>query len=515
MNNKVILLFFPRVNTDNTRFMPFSVLHLERMIRDKGYTIVIVDEQTNENYEQLIEKYKETVFLAAITSTTGYQLKGAIEFSEKLKKIAPQAYTLWCGWHTSILPELTLKENYVDFVISGQSENSFKELVTALINNMPFNNISGLGYKENQQLFLNPQGDFKDINDFPEIDLNLINPNDYIFTNSFSKRCLTYFASHGCPYKCEFCSFATVFQGKWYHKRISQIIKDISYLKEKAQLDGISFWDDNFFTSKSYALELAHSLIDNNMNIKWECCTHAGLFNKLFEESDIALFYKSGLKQVFIGAESGDEDILNLIDKHINVEDNYLFAKHLKPFNISPVFLIMVAFPVNPDKDLKASLNMIRKAKLINNKLKIRLHIFMPVPKTKMYSIALEKGMVIPDKLKDYIYLLYNFKLPWIKKNYSWQIETFVNFYLPLANPFLYKEAPTTLLKIFTALLSLSFFPFVYLRFKFNFFKWPVEAYSFLYFLRILNKIFKTKLTLGSESYLDKNNLGFYNSYCS
>jgi len=514
MNDKVILLFFPKVNSDSTRFMPFSVLHLERMVRGKGFSIVLIDEQITEDYDIIIRQNKERIFLAALTAATGYQLKGAIEFSKKIKDIAPQAFTVWCGWHTSLLPELTLKEPFIDFVISGQAEVPFEKLVTALTNNTPFNNISGLGYKVNQQLFINTQDTFHDINDFPDVDYNLINPNEYIFENSFSKRCITYFASHGCPFQCEFCSLATVFKGKWYHKNITQIIKDISYLKEKALLDGISFWDDNFFTHKDYALELTQALIDNSINLKWECCTHAGLFNKMFDDTAIALFHKSGLRQVFIGAESGDEDILKLVSKHIDVEDNYLFVKKLKKFNISPVFLIIVGFPIDPDKDLTATLNMIRKAKLINPKLKIRLHIFVPVPKTKMYNVALEKGLTMPDKLKDYVYFLYQFKPPWIKKDYRWQLETFVNFYLPLANPFLYKEAPTITLKIMTGLLSIIFFPCAYLRLKYNFFKWPLGAYLFLKFLRLLNKTFNKNLSLGSESYLDKNNLGFYNSYC-
>ncbi len=514
MSKKVIILFFPKVNADNTRFMPFSILHLERMIRDKGYDIVIIDEQITGNYESIIQQYSKDIFLVALTAATGYQLKGAIEFSEKIKKTAPQAHTVWCGWHTSLLPELTLKEPYVDFVISGQTETSFEQLVTALTENLSLNNITGLGYKLNNKSFINVQGTFNDINDFPDVDYSLINPNDYIFENSFSKRCITYFASHGCPFQCEFCALATVYNGKWYHKNISQIINDISYLKEKARLDGISFWDDNFFTNKNYAVQLSQALIDNNMNLKWECCTHAGLFNKLFDDDDLFLFHKSGLRQVFIGAESGDDDILKLVNKHINASDNYLFVRKLNKFNISPVFLIIVGFPINPEKDLKATLNMIRKAKLINKKLKIRLHIFVPVPKTKMFDVALEKGLVMPDKLKDYVYFLYRFKPPWIKKDYRWQLETFVNFYLPLANPLLFKEAPSISLKILTALLSTFFFPFAYLRMKFNFFKWPLGAYIFLLFLRFINITFNKKLSLGSESYLDKNNLGFYNSYC-
>lgn len=514
MNKKTILLFFPRVNSDNTRFMPFSILHLERMIRNKGYNIVLIDEQITDNYIHVLEKYKNMIFLAATTAATGYQLKGAIEFSKTIKKILPQAFTLWCGWHTSILPELTLKEAYVDFVISGQTEVAFEKLAEALSNNTPYNEISGLGYKYNQQLIFNPQDTFQDINNFPDIDFSLINPKDYIFKNSFSKRCLTYFASHGCPFKCGFCALATVYNGRWFHKNITQIINDISYLKEKALLDGISFWDDNFFTNKNHALQLARAFIENNINLKWECSTHAGLFNKLFNEPEIELLYKSGLRQVFIGAESGDEDILMTIDKKIIVNDNYLFAEKVKKFNIIPVFLIIIGFPFNPDNEMKATFNMLRKAKLLNNKLKIRLHIFIPVPNTKMFNVSIEKGLIMPDKLKDYIDFLFLFKPPWLKKDYSWQLEIFLNFYLPLANPFLFRQAPSIYLKILTFLLSFFFFPFTYLRFKFNFFKYPLEAYSFLYILHIINKIFKTKLTLGVESYLDKNNLGFYNSYC-
>ncbi len=515
MDKKVILLFFPKVNADSTtRFVPFSVMHLERMISDKGFVIEFIDEQIRPDYAPIIEKHGTGIFLAALTAATGYQIKGAVEFSKRIKTINPHTKTIWCGWHTSLLPEITLQENYVDFVISGQAEIPFEQLVDALNNKTSYENITGLGYKKNEQLLINPKAPFKDIKNFPDINFDMIEPENYTFVNSFSKRCISYFASHGCPFQCDFCSLATVFGGKWYPKEINQIISDISYLKEKAHIDAISFWDDNFFTNKTHSIELAQALINSTINLKWECCTHAGLFNKLFDDNDVALFYKSGLRQVFIGAESGDEDVLMLVHKNISVEDNYTFVNTLKKHDISPVFLIIVGFPVNPDKDIKSTLNMIRKAKLINRKLKIRLHIFVPVPHTKMFDIALQNGLVMPAKLEDYSHFMYSFKPPWLTKDYRWLFETFVNFFLPLANPFLYKEAPGIGYKVLTAFLSLLCFPFVYLRFRFNCFAFPVGAYVFLSILRLFNKTFKTKLTLGSESYLDKNNLGFYNSYC-
>jgi len=514
MENQTILLFFPRVNTDNTRFMPFSVLHLERMIRDIGFNIVLLDEQINGSCHDVIEAHAGRLFMAVTTAATGYQIKGAVDFTRKVKEVCPAAHTLWCGWHTSLMPELTLKEPNIDFVISGQAEMPFKELVGALASNTSYENIAGLGFKKEGLLHTNPQGEFIDINTFPDIDYSLIEPEKYIFTNSFSKRCITYFASHGCPFRCGFCSLATVFCGKWYPKTIDGIIKDIKTLKERAGLDGISFWDDNFFTRRDFSLALAQAFIDNRIDLKWECCTHAGLFNKNFTATDVELFHKSGLRQIFTGAESGDDDILKLVGKHILKEDNFTFVRKLKPTGIVPVFLIIVCFPVDPDKDLRETLDMIRKAKLLNPKLKIRLHIFVPAPRTKMFEIALEKGLYMPEKLEDYSYFLYRFKPPWIKKDYRWALETFVNFYLPLANPGLYKEAPTTGLKALTLLLSIFCYPVVYLRFRFNFFAIPVGAYVFISLLRLFNKIFSTHLSLGTESYLAKNNLGFYNSYC-
>lgn len=514
MQKHTLILFFPRVNTDKTRFMPFSVLHLERMVRKQGFHVVIIDEQTHNDWQASIETYAKDLFLAATTAATGYQIKGALDFTKKVKSLCPDAPTLWCGWHSSLMPELTLKEPDIDFVISGQAEIPFQKLVYALASNTAYDDIAGLGYKKNGQLYINPQGEFKDISAFPDVDYSLINPNDYIFTNSFSKRCITYFASHGCPFQCGFCSLATVFCGKWFHKTINNIITDIKVLKERANLDGISFWDDNFFTKKDFSLALAQALLDNKINLKWECCTHAGLFNKLFSEEDIALFHKAGLRQIFTGAESGDNDILTLVSKHIQKEDNYTFVKKLKPSGIMPVFLLIVCFPVNPDKDLHETLDMVRQAKLMNPGLKIRLHIFVPAPKTKMFDIALGKGLQMPDKLDDYIFFLYRFNPPWLINDHRWALETFVNFYLPLANPLLYKEAPSSGLKLMTLLLSLFCYPFVYLRFRFNFFAFPVGAYLFLSLLRLFNKLFSTQLSLGTESFLDKNKLGFYNSYC-
>ena len=204
-----------------------------------------------------------------------------------------------------------------------------------------------------------------------------------------------------------------------------------------------------------------------------------------------------------MGAESGDQDILDLIDKKSKVEDNLNFVKVLNAHKITPLFSTMLCFPVDPDRDIKLTLDMIRRAKLIDKTLRARLFFYTPYPGTALYQRSIAKGLIPPDKLEDWAnYTLRKFRAPWWTRDYRWEVEVFANFYLPLANPEFYKLVPSEFRPI-VYVINKIFYPVVHLRFRYNFLKFPGEAYLFLASLRLFNKIFKTKFALGYESYLN------------
>lgn len=431
MNNekKVIVLFFPSPwpSLDRGR-IPYALLYLERMIRDLGLEVILIDEQVEKDYSAKVLKVKDRLLLAGVSSMTGHQIVGGIKFSKLIKNVS-NAPVVWGGWHPTLLPEETLKESFIDFIIRGQGEIPFRELVECLLENKDYSKIAGLGYKTNGKISVNKKAEFVDIKQFPRIDLKLINPNDYVFKGAYNKRCIGYFSSHGCPFNCAFCCVAEVFGRRWYNKEISEIIEDLKYLKETAKVDSITFDDDNFFVNKNFSLKLCQEFINSGLNLKWDTSAHPGLFTRIFNDNDLDLFYRAGCRQIYVGAEFGDQDILDLIDKKSKVEENLKFVEILNARNITPLFSTMLCFPINPDRDIELTIDMIRRAKLIDKKLRARLFFYTPYPGTMLFDRSVEKGFSPPKKLEEWAgHTLRKFKAPWSTRDYRWELEVFFQF---------------------------------------------------------------------------------------
>lgn len=503
---KTILLFYPATWPQGARGrIPYAMLYLERMVLDLDVEVIIIDEQANPDYLPIIERARGSILLAGVSSMTGNQILGGIRFSQALKEIGGvDVPVVWGGWHPTLLPENVLGKPFVDFVVTGQGEKPFRQLVEALITGASPDQIAGLGYKKGGQAIINSAAPFEDINNFPKLNFDLIKIDNYTYSSSYSEKCVGYFGSHGCPYNCAFCCLAKVFNRKWYRKKIEDIIEDLAYFKEVAGIDSVTFDDDNFFVNREFALEFCNSLIASKLDLLWDTSAHAGSFLRTYSDEDIALMYRSGCRQIYVGAESGDQAVLDLISKGATVEDNIRFVEVLKKHNIMPMFSAMVGFPVNNSKDFQMTLDMIRRAKLIDRSLRARVFFYTPYPGTDLYELAVQEGFVPPENLEEWPnHTLRKFKAPWVPDGLRKELEIFANFYFPLCNPLFYKTVPVKSLKPVVWVINKLFFPIAYLRFRYDFFCCPIEAVIFLGLLRLFNKMTGKNFSLGYESYLD------------
>jgi len=476
---------------DAYRCVPYSLLYLERVVRDLEVEVVFIDENIGQDYHPIIDSLKDKILMVGVSAMLGYQIKGGIDFSKYVRSVNQNIKIVWGGWHVTMMPEQSLQEKYIDYVITGQGESPFRQLVKALLGNKSVNQIKGLYFKENNIVQTYGKNEFVSSSDFPDVDYSLVDLNRYILQGiPYAKRTLVYFASHGCPHNCSFCALTPVYQQKWFPKPLEKVIDEFKFFKKSANIDSICFHDDNFFTKKSFSLALAQAMIDYNLDLKWEVWSHAGSFMKTFTDEDIKLFYKAGLRRVLFGAESGSNLVLNEINKNQSVEENLNFVRLLKKHNITPYFTTMICFPMNPDEDINASFEMIRKAKLIDLSLKVHVGYYTPFPNTLFYAKAVEKGFSNPQNLEAWInHTFETFKAPWYKAEYEEKFNIFLNFYVTLSNPFFFNNASRPLKeKAFLAVLNLLIFPFAYLRLKFNFFSAPVGAKLFFYFIKLYNK---------------------------
>lgn len=482
-----VILFFPVFDYGNKgcEYIPYALLHLERAIRYLNLNVILIDENLEPDFEQIIIKYSEELLLGAVSAITGYQIKGGIAFSKAIRKHAPQASVVWGGWHPTIVPKQTLEASYIDFIVCGQGETPFSQLTESLFNKSDFAPISGLGYKKDNKLCINPPADFCSVNQFPVVDYSLIDINNYVLKTDFSERRLMYFASYGCPFSCPFCSGAQVFKKRWFPKELETIIKEIKYFIRVAHIDSLLFWDDNFFSNKKFIMDFANRLIAENISLFWEGSAHARAFLNMFSDEEIDLLYSAGLRRISTGAESGSDVVLETIKENLTHKDVLSLIKRLKAHNITVFFSTMTGYPLEKSEDIHATFKLIRQAKLADNHVKIQINIFTPYPQTPFYEMAIKKGFHEPESLEAWInHAPARFKPPWLNASFYDAIESFMNFYLPFSEKGCYKRAPVHF-RLTAKVFNILFRPLIMARLKFNIFMLP---FDWMLFKRLLNK---------------------------
>jgi radical SAM superfamily enzyme YgiQ (UPF0313 family) len=476
---KTILLFFPSPHPEGSYAnYPWALLYLERMVRHLDVNLVLLDERLDKNYKDIIEEHKNDLLFVGISAILGYQVVGGKKFSELVKSIAGVPI-IWGGWFPTIFPEMILNDNTAEYICVGQGELPFQAFTETMLAGEDVSVIPGIGYKKNGEIIINPNSNLINTNSFPLIDLTLIDANRLIDLNGVvepGNRMTEYIATTGCPHNCSFCNLTEVVGSKWFAKPINEIIENLKYFYEKAGVSHVVFIDDNFLANKKFIKDFCNEIIQSGISFTWEAHAHVGYFLRHFVDEDIRLLYSAGCRRIIVGAESGDQEVLDLLNKRTKAEDNLTIIKLLKKHNIRVRMHTMICFPANPNKDFFLTLNMIGKALIIDPTVQANIKFYKPIPKTALFKICVDHGFIQPTSIDELIDSFSRYIMaPWYKRNYHKDLDNYVNFYFLFLNPFYFMKSPW-LSRPFIFLLNMVLTPLIYLRFKFNLMRFPIEA---------------------------------------
>ena len=485
-NSKVILLYYPMIEKGEVfPNIPWAMLYLERMVRDLNVEVVMMDERLVKDSATVITKYKDRILFAGVSVMIGHQITGAVAFTETFRGISDRP-VLWGGWFPTVVPEMILKDGYADYVCIGQGEVPFRNFTIKQLQGKMAEIEDGISFMANGNPVISENKGFLNPDNFGKTDLSRIDINALIEINGrdpSGRRSVDYMATSGCPYACRFCNAVHLFGRKWYPKSVDDIINDIRFLINSAGVNHIDFRDDNFFGNRKFILSFCRQLIESGISITWESNVHLGFLIKNFSDADMELFYQSGCRMLRIGAESGDQEVLDLIRKEIKVEDIYAAVKFMKRHQIKTRFLTMSCFPLNPRQDFRKTVILIGRSLLINPELDPRLRFFVPVPKTELYELCVEKGFVLPDSTREMMDFFtecftMHYIAPWNSRKYLRFLSDYVRFYFNWVRTGHYKRFPGKM-KPFVFALNMILYPIIALRFKTGWLNFTFEARLF------------------------------------
>jgi radical SAM superfamily enzyme YgiQ (UPF0313 family) len=151
----------------------------------------------------------------------------------------------------------------------------------------------------------------------------------------------------GCPYTCKWCSH-TVY-GVSYRRRSPEVTADeIEFIIKSYNPDMLWFVDDVFTVSHKWLSKLLQIFKERNIKIKFECISRSDRLN----EDVIITLKQLGCFRLWIGAESGSQHVLDLMDRRVNAADTREKIKLTRKHGIEAGTFIMLGYPGERKQDI-------------------------------------------------------------------------------------------------------------------------------------------------------------------
>ncbi|HEX4227630.1 MAG TPA: radical SAM protein [Bryobacteraceae bacterium] len=376
----MIILLHPRSTKPKNRRFPLAVLSLAAVLNGKE-DYAIVDGNADAQPQLTLDRLGQRgdITLLAVSVMPGPQMVAAIPLCREFRLKYPSIPIVWGGYFASLYTDAALNARYVDFVVRGQGEETFLELIDALRTTRKYAGIKGLSYKDDFGLHVhNAERPLRSPNDFPWLPYDdLPNAPNYILPTFLGRRTVVHQASIGCPFRCTFCGVVPIYQGRQRTEDPERTAAVLGHLKRKYNVDSVQFYDNNFFLNESHSAALAKCL--EPLNLKWWC---EGRIDTVLRYSDetFRLLKKAGATMIFFGAESGSDWVLQQMNKKVTTDQTMKLAARIRQFGIVPEFSFVVGNPKDPERDTRETIKFIRRIKRANPDAEIIVQHYIPTP---------------------------------------------------------------------------------------------------------------------------------------
>jgi anaerobic magnesium-protoporphyrin IX monomethyl ester cyclase len=294
------------------------------------------------------------------------------------------------GHHAQALPEWVLKHDFVDIVCTGEGELAMLELVNRLQAHKDITDVPTMWIKQDGVIHRNEIGLLEnDLDKFPFPEKELWR--EY---GAFSDS-LEVFTGRGCPFKCTFCNIhyqREIFDGKGDFLRKRSVANVIAELKEnlnRYDVKTVSVHDDNFTTNVLWVEEFCE-VYREEIGLPWFCFGYPTTIKPRL----LRTMKSANCATLFMGIDSGDADVRKTLMERPMTDDLILGkAKLLQDHDIDIFASTVYGSPGETDKQMWKTLEMARAV----NPTQCSGNVFYPLPKTKLYDMAVEMGYLDED----------------------------------------------------------------------------------------------------------------------
>jgi radical SAM superfamily enzyme YgiQ (UPF0313 family) len=266
------------------------------------------------------------------------------------------------------------------YVLIGEVEETLRELATG---RRP-EQVAGLAYREatTGKIRHTPPRTLRtqlDTLPMPAWDLIDIKPYRELWLTHHGRFSLNLVSSRGCPFRCNWC--AKPIWGNNYHVRSAvSVAQEMMHVKTRYAPDHIWFADDIFALSARWTEDFANAVEQLDARIPFKMQSRCDLMTR----QTVADLKRAGCCDVWMGAESGSQRILDAMEKGIKVHQIYQARENLKRNGIRTGLFLQFGYPGETWDDIESTIQMMRRV----NPDDVGISVTYPLPGTKLHQLV-------------------------------------------------------------------------------------------------------------------------------
>ena len=296
-------------------------------------------------------------------SMTSENFLEGLEVIHKVKEARPLVTTVAGGIHAGLFDDLLLKESLsLDYVIRGEAETSFPELVHRLRMGIDIEGLPGLSYRRNGDVVRGVPQKVSNLDSLEPPDRDLVEGLEYGtqwygFDLPQFARLTTCLSSRGCPHSCFFCSDVT-FGSRFRTRSPENILRELIDVK-RLGYEMVIFFDDNFTGDVERVNHLCRLIIDQRLGLDFICTA----MPYLLPDETLRLMHQAGFFAMFVGVESGSDAMLKRYRKPARREQLLSGIRRAKQANFLVIASFITGHREETDADFQASKDLIRHSR--------------------------------------------------------------------------------------------------------------------------------------------------------
>jgi radical SAM superfamily enzyme YgiQ (UPF0313 family) len=394
---------------------PLWIILTAAYLREKGFSVSVIDaEAENLDVSETVKRVSDlnSALISVIVSGTNpsastINMPSAREVLTEFKKVIPEIPTVIGGLHPSALPERTLKEEPVDFLIKGEGFIAHQELLNELKSGKKTGDdfsIKGLWYKSGENVVSNPdEKNIEDLGTMPMAAWDLLPMDKY---RAHNWHCFDHiedrnpyaviYTSLGCPFKCGFCCINAIFGGPGIRYRPpAKVVEEIDHLVKNYGVKNIKILDELFAMNWKHVEEICDGLIELGHDLNFWVYGRVDTVKAHMLEK----MKKAGINWIAYGFEAGSKKVRDGVSKgRFDADQIKEIVKMTHDAGIHIVANFIFGLPDDDKDTMQETLDMAKEL----NCAYANLYCAMAYPGSQLYDDAVAQGITLPQNWSAY-----------------------------------------------------------------------------------------------------------------